>query len=194
MNAYDKQYMAETELFGAPYPEFEDFVKKNSVSGGKALDLGCGQGRDALMLARYGYSVIGVDTSAVGINQMLDIARASSLSVTGVVKNFYDFVPEAPVEAIVLDSVLHFEPKSRKKELTLLNRLLPFIKPGGHLFIFIHKSPDKETALHNWLDSLNGEFLVVKEGYIVHPYEERSINFKTEFQMYMYFLERTSMT
>lgn len=63
MSDYDKQYQTETELFGAAYPEFEKFVQENKHSNGSALDLGCGQGRDALMLARHGYWVTAVDNS-----------------------------------------------------------------------------------------------------------------------------------
>lgn len=34
------------------------------------LDLGCGQGRDALLFARAGHRLLGVDVSSVGIEQM----------------------------------------------------------------------------------------------------------------------------
>ena len=70
---YDKYYKTEN-LFGQPYPEllafFTEYPKKGNV-----LDLGCGQGRDAIPLARLGFDVTGIDNSSVGIAQMNRIAK-----------------------------------------------------------------------------------------------------------------------
>ena len=49
--SYDKQYQTEN-LFGEPYSE-----------RGRLLDLGCGQGRNAIPLAQLGYEVTGMDIS-----------------------------------------------------------------------------------------------------------------------------------
>lgn len=46
---YDKHYETEN-LFGDPYPELIEFFDKYSRKG-NLLDLGCGQGRDAIPLA-----------------------------------------------------------------------------------------------------------------------------------------------
>ena len=118
MSNYDNQYDTETDLFGSPYKEFEDFVKVHAVKGAKALDVGCGQGRDALMLAQYEYEVTGVDSSKVGIDQMIERANDRSLQVKGVVTSYYDYELNEKYDAIVLDSILHFEKADRKKALS----------------------------------------------------------------------------
>ena len=56
---------------------------------GEALDLGCGQGRDSLYLARAGYEVTSVDGSAPAIAQLLD--RADGLALRGVVSDIRDY-------------------------------------------------------------------------------------------------------
>ena len=57
-------------------------------------DSGCGQGRDALFIARKGQSVLGVDTAQSGIEQMLEEAESEKLAVDGVITDITNY--EAP--------------------------------------------------------------------------------------------------
>ena len=75
---YDKYYQTEN-LFGEPYPELIEFFAEYPYKG-KLLDLGCGQGRDAIALARLGYSVTGIDNSKVGIQQMNQIGQVEKVA------------------------------------------------------------------------------------------------------------------
>ncbi len=134
MTNYDDQYQVEKNLFGSPYVEFEEFVQQHAKQGGTVLDLGCGQGRDALMLARYGYIVTGVDTSKVGITQMLENAGKDNLAINGVVANLYEYELSGKFDAIVLDSILHFARADRKKEVALLDTLVNHINENGFLY------------------------------------------------------------
>ncbi len=192
MTDYDKQYQVEKNLFGTPYIEFEDFVKQHAKQGGTALDLGCGQGRDALMLAKYGYAVTGVDTSYIGVNQMLEKAKNSHLTVTvtGVVADIYDYELRDKYDVIVLDSILHFGKADKSKELTLLTTLTKHIKKHGFLFLFVHKSPKKESEVKSWFETVETEFEIAEEGYIDYLYKESVTGFQSAFQYYMLILQR----
>lgn len=68
---YDAHYMKGPGQCGEPFPKvvafFEAYAKRNAA----VLDLGCGQGRDALVAARRGHRVLGVDLSKVGVAQMV---------------------------------------------------------------------------------------------------------------------------
>lgn len=191
MSGYNKQYQTEKHLFGMPYKEFEDFIKINAHKGGKALDVGCGQGRDALLLAQHGYVVTGVDISEVGINQMLVQAKAKNLLIRGVVADLYDYQTSEQFDAIIFDSFFHFGKADREKELALLTRLAAHLNVNGYLFIFVHKSPKKEKILKNWFQEVQTEFLFVKDGYIDYTYEENTTGFRSTFQYYLFFLQRT---
>jgi tellurite methyltransferase len=111
---YDKYYQAEN-FFGKPYPElirfFAEFSKK-----GKVLDLGCGQGRDSIPLARLGYAVTGIDNSKVGIEQMNQIAEAESIALTGQITDIFEFDNFAEYDFILLDGMFYFAKNDRKKE------------------------------------------------------------------------------
>jgi len=52
---------------GQPFPEFVQFFVDFDQVNASVLDLGCGQGRDALFIARMGHDVLGVDLSPTGI-------------------------------------------------------------------------------------------------------------------------------
>lgn len=89
MADYDKYYKTK-ELFGQPYPELIDFFK-NYEPKGKIIDLGCGQGRDSISLARLGYKVTGIDNSKVGIEQINSISKKERINAIGIVEDIYAF-------------------------------------------------------------------------------------------------------
>ncbi len=183
MSQYDEQYRVEEHLFGTPYPEFVSFVEAMDIRG-NALDLGCGQGRDALMLAAHGFSVTGVDESRTGISQMVERARARDLNVTGVVGDFHTFEFVEDDDVIVLDSILHFG-ADRAKELHLLDRVFTHTKEGGYVFIFIQKSPAKEKRLRDYLSGLADHWQVVEDRTIDYVYEETQTGFRSASQFNM---------
>ena len=64
---YDQHYRAGRGQCGDPFPEFVAFFDSDDRQRARVLDLGCGQGRDALLAARLGHAVVGVDLCAIGI-------------------------------------------------------------------------------------------------------------------------------
>src|SRR4249919_3698568 len=79
-DAWDQRY-AETELVWSSTPN--QFVERElaGLPVGRALDLACGEGRNAIWLASLGWQVTGVDFSPVAI----DKARRLSSAVDWVV-------------------------------------------------------------------------------------------------------------
>ena len=73
------------------------------------------------MLAQHGYAVTGVDSSHVGIEQMVARAEEKNLYVKGVVADLYEYELHDKFDAIVLDSILHFAEGDRRKEIALLD-------------------------------------------------------------------------
>lgn len=56
-------------------------LEEESISPGKALDLGCGTGTNAVYLARMGFDVTGVDISVVAIERAQKKAKEAGVSV-----------------------------------------------------------------------------------------------------------------
>ena len=147
---YDSYYQTEN-LFGDPYPELISFFSEYSNKG-KILDLGCGQGRDAVPLAQLGYNVTGIDNSKVGIDQMNQIAESKKLSLTGIVTDIYKFDHYDEYDFVLLDSMFHFAKKDRKKETTFIKTILSKIKTGCLLIFCIQDTGKKVQILNETID------------------------------------------
>jgi len=126
---YDKYYQTEN-LFGEPYPELIDFFTAYPKKG-NVLDLGCEQGRDAIPLARLGYSVTGIDNSKVGIEQMNQIGQDENLNLVGQVEDIYAFDRFSEFDIVLIDSMFHFAKKDKEKEIGLIKRIVADIKKGS---------------------------------------------------------------
>jgi len=96
------------------------------LGGGRALDLACGLGQNALWLAGRGYNVDAVDISPVALAQARAEAARRGLSVNFIEADLDSYV--LPVAAYDLIAVFYF----------LDRRLLPALRaalvPGGWLF------------------------------------------------------------
>jgi SAM-dependent methyltransferase len=66
--AWDERYSSKPQIWsGKPNPQL---VREGAgLRPGKALDLGCGEGADAIWLAQHGWSVAAVDVSAVALER-----------------------------------------------------------------------------------------------------------------------------
>jgi SAM-dependent methyltransferase len=65
------------------------------LAPGRALDLACGEGRNAVWLARQGWSVTAVDFSAVGIAKGERLASEQGVTVDWVVGDVTEWTPAA---------------------------------------------------------------------------------------------------
>ena len=81
---YENEYQNSRNVCGEPFPEIVEFFVNYDDECASVSDLGCGQGRDALFVARKGHSVLGVDKAQTGIEQMLEEAESEKLAVDGV--------------------------------------------------------------------------------------------------------------
>ena len=148
--SYDSFYQTEN-LFGDPYPELIDFFTTYPRKG-KVLDLGCGQGRDAIPLARLGYEVMGVDHSKVGIDQMSQIAKTENLPLIGWVADVYEFDDFANFDFVLLDSMFHFTKNDLQKETDLIKKIISKVDHDCLIVFCIQDTGKKVTILNEILN------------------------------------------
>ncbi len=78
---YDKAYTENPAMFGHGRPEIFVLEAAGMISpNGKVIELGAGQGRNALALAEKGFQVTAVDISKVGVDTMNNKAKDLGLS------------------------------------------------------------------------------------------------------------------
>ena len=130
---YDALFAEHPHALGEPTKVFVDFFARFNHPNARVLDVGCGQGRDALFIARLGHHVVGVDLAPHGIEDMLATALRENLSIQGKVADIADFVPDGIFDVVVVDRTLHM--LDAKPRLDTLARLLGCVAPKGWLLI-----------------------------------------------------------
>ena len=87
---WDERYGAEGFAYGTTPNRFlEENV--NQIPKGKVLSLAEGEGRNAIFLAKQGYSVTAVDASLVGLNKARKLAEENGVDVEFIQADLADY-------------------------------------------------------------------------------------------------------
>jgi tellurite methyltransferase len=118
-------------LWGTEYePLLDPLVEQIAVAGAAVLDAGCGEGRNAVRLARLGASVTAVDVSELALAN----AREMWPGEPGIRWQQVDLLATPPQEQsydiVLSDSVLHWMPDDAGV-VSLVDSMQRATKPGG---------------------------------------------------------------
>jgi 2-polyprenyl-3-methyl-5-hydroxy-6-metoxy-1,4-benzoquinol methylase len=101
---------------------------------GSVLDLGAGEGRNALFFAQKGYDVLGVELSSTAIERCTERAKEAGLNFTGKVGNLVELDIEAERYALIIAAmVMQFLKPSESQ--AVLQRLIKGLRPNGLIYI-----------------------------------------------------------
>ena len=75
---------------------------------GRALDIGAGEGSDAIRLALLGYEVDAVEVSAVGAEKIRHFAKEADAKVRVTVADAQNYKPEGLYDVVICNGVLHY--------------------------------------------------------------------------------------
>lgn len=117
---------------GVSPPELLDFIAQHPA--GRALDLGCGSGTNALTLARAGWQVTGVDFVPRAIRQAKQKARNENLQVEFLLADVTHLPPfSAPFDLVLDIGCFHSLGERKANYLAQLENLLT---PGGTWLVY----------------------------------------------------------
>ncbi|MBT8216521.1 MAG: methyltransferase domain-containing protein [Acidimicrobiia bacterium] len=141
---WDERYRAQGLVWTADPNRF----LVEAVAGlepGSALDLACGEGRNAVWLAANGWRVTGVDFSPVGLDKARLLAAEAGVAVDWELADVTAW--EAPARHdLVIVLYLHLDPPGVR---AALRRAVAAVAPGGRLLVVGH-------AVRNLTDGYGG--------------------------------------
>jgi SAM-dependent methyltransferase len=150
---------------------------------GRVLVLGCGPGREALVLARRGCTVTGLDREPGMLERARELAQAQGLVIhylEGEAESFR--IAGEPFDAIVLFSGLYNMLLPRARRVRLLESCRAHLKPDGRVLLTFlaayHWPGDNVRAPgKHWLEAMNpdherGDLYLLNEAIHVFPWDE----------------------
>ena len=122
---------------GVPDAHLPSVLDRHGIEPGKALEIGCGTGTNAIWLARKGFDVTAMDLSEVAIDRAETKAAQADIACRFMVGDFLvDPVPGAPYEFVYDRGVLHVfdDAKDRTR---FAARVAEVLAPDGLWFSLI---------------------------------------------------------
>ena len=135
---WDRRYASVPQVW-RPEPDESLAELVSPLPPARAIDLGAGEGRNSLWLARQGWDVTAVDVSQVALDRLSRAASAEGLSIETVADDLFSFLAAARADSRTFDLVvvayLHPDPVQRAE---LLAAAAGAVSAGGHLFVVAH--------------------------------------------------------
>lgn len=139
---WDQRYASAEHLWSAePSPSLVEVTRE--LRPGRALDLACGEGADAVWLAERGWRVTAVDFSDVALRKASAEATARKLEVEWVSADLRTYEPAPASFDLVVSLYLHLPPLERR---TILGRAAAALASGGTILVVGHDRTNPPDA------------------------------------------------
>lgn len=142
---WDARYAESDRIWsGRPNPRLVEHLA--GVAAGEALDVGAGEGADAVWLAGQGWQVTALDVSEVALDRTATHAREAGLGER-VTTLHHDILGSDPLPGgfdLVSAQFLH-PPVDQREQ--VVQRLGAAVRPGGLLLVVGHHPDDLATGL-----------------------------------------------
>lgn len=165
---WDNKYNDTKYVFGKKPAKFLAQNFDYIPNEGKVLDMGMGEGRNAVFLARKGYKVTGIDISSVAVKKAKMLAEEYGVRINTIVASMNKYkIPDGSFDAIIcfyyVDRELH-------------NKMLSWLRPGGVLIYESHTDLQKTVKGNERYDEAYllqpSELLTMFKGMRILKYEE----------------------
>lgn len=176
---YEEKYKSDDYYWGVTPNSicYEIMKLRPPVKPYRVLDIGCGEGKDAVFLAKNGYLVTAFDIAETGLEKAKELARKNHVQVDFCKANVNDYVINEDFDIIYSSGVLHYIPLDKRKNffeglkkhtnLNGLNVLNVFVsKP------FIGLAPDSEEVERQVEPWYSGELTNYYHDWLFHTNEE----------------------
>lgn len=144
---WDKRYASRSALWSGE-PNAHLVAQASELGAGTALDVGCGEGADAIWLAERGWHVTALDVSPVALQRGAERALEISADVAQRIDWLHEDVltwegPEPASYDLVSAQFMHLPKEPRE---ALFQRLAASVAPDGTLLIVGHHPSDMQST------------------------------------------------
>ena len=127
---WDQKFLSKRYIFGKKPAKFLSDNAYLIPTRSRVLDMGMGEGRNAVFLATKGHQVIGIDISSVAVEKANALAQEHSTEIKGVVASLDDY----QIKNESFDVILSFYYVDRN----LIEKMKKWLRPGGLIFYEAH--------------------------------------------------------
>ena len=132
---WDARYRAKDLVWGTEPNRFVAAELGDVVAAGRALDLACGEGRNAIWLASRGWQVTAVDFSPLALERGRKLATERDVELEWVETDVTTFAPESGAYALVLILYLQVPASDRAR---VLDHAAEALAASGELLMVGH--------------------------------------------------------
>lgn len=133
---WNRRYAGEELVWTAQANRFL-VAEASGLTPGRALDVACGEGRNAVWLAERGWRITGVDFSDVAIEKARGLATARGVEGEWIAADLLDYRPEPLAFELVLVFYLQLPADLRRP---ILRAAAGAVAPGGTFLLVAHDS------------------------------------------------------
>jgi len=137
----------------------------------KLLDIGCGEGKDAVFFARCGYDVSAFDISDAGLDKLRRLADKARVNVRAFKANVWDYRLDTKYDVLYSSGVLHYIKPELRGEI-MSNYREHTNENGLHAMqVFVQKpfiAPPPEHEEHSYYWRSGELFTYYHDWYIAH--------------------------
>jgi tellurite methyltransferase len=152
---WDQRYSRPTFIFGKSPAQFLAENYQYIPFEGTVLDMGMGEGRNAVFLAQKGYKVTGVDLSSVAVKKSYLLAQEFGVKIKGVVASLKDY----KIAPGSFDAIICFYWVDRG----MVEKIKSWLKPGGVLIYEAYTFREKDRDPIKRADPLSDNYLKEQE-------------------------------
>ena len=139
--AWEERYTETGDSIWSGNPNEALVVAVSDLTPGRVLDVGCGEGADAIWLAEHGWDATGIDLSQTAVDRATEAAAQKNVAANFEVGDVSTWEPsqDQPRRGgydLVIGCFLHTRLPDTREE--LVSRVAAHVGPGGGLLLISH--------------------------------------------------------